>query len=114
MAPLEASMVVRRARSVDRTTSTARVWSPSIDLELVQGASWDTSASSPSTARQTWRWRSPSPTPGSITASDGRCSSNPAIVGLLRSVERPLWVGTDVDGDLQAVIDLGHSLPAAA
>jgi acetyltransferase len=40
--------------------------------------------------------------------------SNPAIVGLLRSVERPLWVGTDVDGDLQAVIDLGHSLPAAA
>ena len=40
--------------------------------------------------------------------------SNPAIVGLLRSVDRPMHVATDSDGDLAAVIDLRHELPAAA
>ena len=40
--------------------------------------------------------------------------SNPAILGLLRSVGRPIHVRTVDDGDLDAVIDLGHGLPAAA
>jgi acetyltransferase len=40
--------------------------------------------------------------------------SNPAILGLLRSVDRPIHVGTVDDGDLDAVIDLGHGLPVAA
>jgi GNAT superfamily N-acetyltransferase len=40
--------------------------------------------------------------------------SNPAIFGLLRSVDRPVHVVTDADGDLDAVVDLSTRLPAAA
>jgi GNAT superfamily N-acetyltransferase len=40
--------------------------------------------------------------------------SNPAILGLLRSVDRPIHVATVAGGDLDAVIDLGHDVPAAA
>jgi len=40
--------------------------------------------------------------------------SNSAIIGLLRSVSRPVHVTTDAEGDLEAVIDLGPRLPVAA
>jgi GNAT superfamily N-acetyltransferase len=40
--------------------------------------------------------------------------SNPAIVGLLRSIDRPMHIANGADGDLEAVIDLAQPLPAAA
>jgi acetyltransferase len=40
--------------------------------------------------------------------------SNPAIMGLLRSVQRPMTLRAGTAGDLEAVIDLGQTLPAAA
>jgi GNAT superfamily N-acetyltransferase len=40
--------------------------------------------------------------------------SNPAIVGLLRSVGRPVRMTAMPDGDLEAVIDLTTELPAVA
>jgi GNAT superfamily N-acetyltransferase len=40
--------------------------------------------------------------------------SNSAILGLLRSIERPVRIGAGVEGDLEAVIEVGQELPAAA
>jgi GNAT superfamily N-acetyltransferase len=40
--------------------------------------------------------------------------SNPAIMGLLRSVDRPITIRSDQAGELDAVIDLTGALPAAA
>ena len=40
--------------------------------------------------------------------------SNPAILGLVRACGHPVTIVTDVDGDTQAVIDIGQGLPAAA
>jgi len=40
--------------------------------------------------------------------------SNPAIIGLLRSVDLPMHIANGADGDLEAVISLGQPLPAAA
>ena len=40
--------------------------------------------------------------------------SNPAIIGLLRSIDRPMHIANTADGDLEAVISLGQPLPAAA
>jgi GNAT superfamily N-acetyltransferase len=40
--------------------------------------------------------------------------SNPAIAGLLRTVERPLTMVATDDGDLEAVIEVGGGVPLAA
>ena len=40
--------------------------------------------------------------------------SNAAILGLLRSVDRPLTLRSSADGDLEAVIDVGGAVPTAA
>jgi acetyltransferase len=40
--------------------------------------------------------------------------SNPAIVGLLRSVHRPMTVVTGGEGDLEALIEVGAEVPVAA
>jgi GNAT superfamily N-acetyltransferase len=40
--------------------------------------------------------------------------SNPAIMGLLRSVDRPIEIRSDQAGELDAVIDITGGLPAAA
>jgi GNAT superfamily N-acetyltransferase len=40
--------------------------------------------------------------------------SNPAIIGLLRSVERPMTFANDGEGDLEAVIEVGGEIPVAA
>jgi acetyltransferase len=40
--------------------------------------------------------------------------SNPAIMSLLRSVDRPIVIRSDAGGELDAVIDLTGDLPAAA
>lgn len=40
--------------------------------------------------------------------------SNPVILGLLRSVDRPVHVLNDAEGGLDAVIDLRRPVPAAA
>jgi GNAT superfamily N-acetyltransferase len=40
--------------------------------------------------------------------------SNPAIIGLLRSVERPTTFVNDGEGDLEAVIEVGGEIPVAA
>ena len=40
--------------------------------------------------------------------------SNPAIIGLLRSIDLPMHIANGADGDLEAVIAVGQPLPAAA
>jgi acetyltransferase len=40
--------------------------------------------------------------------------SNPAILGLLRSIGRPMTVRCDLDSELEALIDITGELPAAA
>ena len=40
--------------------------------------------------------------------------SNPAIIGLLRSVGRPMRFCCDTDSELEALIDITGALPAAA
>jgi GNAT superfamily N-acetyltransferase len=40
--------------------------------------------------------------------------SNPAIIGLLRSVGRPMTFRCDTDSELEALIDITGELPAAA
>lgn len=40
--------------------------------------------------------------------------SNAAILGLLRSVDRPLTLRSSADGDLEAVIDVRGTVPTAA
>jgi GNAT superfamily N-acetyltransferase len=40
--------------------------------------------------------------------------SNPAIMGLLRSVHQPMTLVTDPEGGLEAVIDIGAEEPLAA
>ncbi len=40
--------------------------------------------------------------------------SNPAIIGLLRSVNRPMTIVNDGGGDLEAVIQVGGEIPVAA
>jgi GNAT superfamily N-acetyltransferase len=40
--------------------------------------------------------------------------SNPAIIGLLRSVHRPMTVVTGDEGDLEALIEVGAEVPIAA
>jgi GNAT superfamily N-acetyltransferase len=40
--------------------------------------------------------------------------SNPAIFGLLRSIDRPLRITTTADGGTEAVVAVGGRLPAAA
>jgi GNAT superfamily N-acetyltransferase len=40
--------------------------------------------------------------------------SNAAILGLLRTVDRPMTLRSSADGDLEAVIDVGNAVPTAA
>jgi acetyltransferase len=40
--------------------------------------------------------------------------SNPAIMGLLRTTERPISIRSDAGGELDALIDISGDLPAAA
>ncbi len=40
--------------------------------------------------------------------------SNPAILGLLRSIHRPLRITTTADGEIEAIVSIGNRLPVAA